>query len=102
MVSFSSYNGDSGVTSSPVRDVSSSPVRNVYSSPPEWSILSMSPVRSECSCQNQLAHHDWNGVPHPDLPPRCWQFVWGTTKPAMDTAEGDGETSMRQSGCGSD
>lgn len=28
-----------------------------------------------CGCQNQLAHWDWNGIPHKDLPKLCKQSL---------------------------
>ena len=36
-----------------------------------------SPVLSPkvCQCGNQLAHWDWAGGPHPDLPECCWPAV---------------------------
>src|SRR5258705_8356736 len=40
-----------------------------------------SPVRSVCSCQNQLAHYGWDGIPYQYLRPRCRRFVWGSEEP---------------------
>ena len=36
-----------------------------------------SPVSSSmvCQCENQLAHWDWAGRPHPNLPECCWPAV---------------------------
>lgn len=52
-----------------ISPMSSSPSANSRDASP--SIVGNSPEPSMCDCGNQLAHWDWNGVPHDDLPTKC-------------------------------
>jgi hypothetical protein len=48
---------------------SSSPMRICLSSP--WNRSKYRQSEALCDCANQLAHVDWNGVPHKNLPDLC-------------------------------
>jgi hypothetical protein len=56
-----------------------------------------SPVSSPrvCQCENQLAHFDWAGRPHPDLPECCRPAV-GYATMASHIAVDDGKISVQQ------
>ena len=58
-----------------------------------------SPVSSPrvCQCENQLAHWDWAGRLHPDLPECCWPAVAiGYAKMLSHIPANDGKISVQQ------
>jgi hypothetical protein len=51
-----------------------------------------------CQCENQLAHWDWAGNPHPNLPKCCQPdaaFVTRLKTAHLQTAEDDGKISVQ-------
>ena len=54
-----------------------------------------SPLSSVCQCENQLAHWDWAGRPHPNLPERCWPARAATSLQVVShIAVNDGKISV--------
>jgi hypothetical protein len=57
-------------------------------SPSEEALPTSSPRR--CHCENQLAHWDWAGRPHSDLPEECrprpaiGELKWCRRRPAIE------------------
>ena len=72
--------------------MSSSPANSRDTSPSNDSRDDSSVSQPEpmiCSCQNQLAHWDWEGVLHKNLPELCRQFI--------EEDKDDAETSAAES-----
>jgi hypothetical protein len=46
-----------------------------------------------CVCENQLAHYDWNGDPHMDLPEQC-RLTIRNFMPSQDESEKDSKMAI--------
>jgi hypothetical protein len=69
------YKYEKSTTNHPIQPhkMSCSPTPNSHSASPEPlnNFDDISSFETQCDCQNQLAHYDWNGVPLEDLPELC-------------------------------
>ena len=54
-----------------------------------------SPRAGVCRCENQLAHWDWAGKPHPNLPAWCQAAIQNELQAASSIAVDEGKLSVQ-------